>query len=258
MKTTSQSRDGYLRWFSIFFQEVVRPRTSLIFFYGVISGVRDFLSIVAFFIPLKVVMALSNPEIFKSRFFDIGKINIEEFLYYSCICFFSLMFLSLACHIFLKISVYRSAKSMWEKKKDIFSSRTKYRNLFQVMVDTITHLVIIVVGCACVLYLDKYLAIPVLITLFFFIVSSKLLARHTKNELSSAPLKSPALVYKVISETGFALTFLSIIAEYYFNTDMNFLFTLLALLMSRVILRNIQQLFIKHRRLLDDYYRAVC
>ncbi|MFC1546020.1 hypothetical protein ACFL4I_01200, partial [Pseudomonadota bacterium] len=146
MKVVSLFTCGYCRWFFVFYQKVVRPHNGVLYFYGAIGAVRDFSNIVSFFIPLKLVMVLSNPDILKLQFFSLNNINLEEFMYYSAFLFFVLMVISFVCHIFLKYFVHRKAESSWGIKKDEFPDRLKYQNLYQSMVDTITHLFIIVVG----------------------------------------------------------------------------------------------------------------
>jgi hypothetical protein len=113
---------------------------------------------------------------------------------------------------------------------------------------------IISLGLIGVLFLDVYLFLPVFVTLVIFIIVGILLSKYKKNDLLSNPLKNPKFIFKFIRDFGFSLTFLFIIIEYYSNINMNFLFSLMSVLLSRIILINMQQLFIKHRGLFDDYY----
>jgi len=166
------------------------------------------------------------------------------------------MAISFVSHMFLSALVHKNARSLWNDKLDEFPSKTKYKNLYQLMVDTITHLQIIIIGIGCVLFFDKYLSIPLLMVVCLFIIAAIGLSKYTKFELLASPLKEPKLVFKLLSDIGFAIIFVFIIVEYFINSEMNFLYTLLSLILSRIILRNIQQLFIKHRRLFDDYYKS--
>lgn len=245
----------YCRWFTAFFENVVQPHKRKVYFYGMIGAIREFSSTVAFFIPLKMIMVLSNPSILDFQLFSTDKITMQEFIYFSVFWFFTLLTISFLCHMVLPTLVHKNTSFLWPNKKSIFPSRTKYRNLYQLMVDSITHLLIIFFGLFCVLLLDMYLFVPLVVAVIFFIVAAIRLAKHTKNILLATPLKDPKLVFKLISDIGFSITFIFIIVEYFLNDNMNFLFTLLSLIMSRIILRNIQQLFVKHRRLFDEHYQ---
>jgi len=150
--------------------------------------------------------------------------------------------------------MYKKSYTAWLDKNNEFPSRTKYRGLYYVMLDTVTHVLIIFLGLIGVLFLDVYLFLPVFITLVIFIIVGILLSKYKKNDLLSNPLKNPKFIFKIIRDVGFSLTFIFIIIEYYSNINMNFLFSLMSVLLSRIILTNMQQLFNKHRRLFDDYY----
>ena len=244
----------YCTWFTAFFRSVVNPHERSIFFFGILGVIRDFSNIIAFFIPLKVIMVLSSPEILESYILNNVKINIEDFFYYSGIAFFALMAISMACQIVLSLFMYKKSYTAWLDKNNEFPSRTKYRGLYYVMLDTVTHVLIIFLGLIGVLFLDVYLFLPVFITLVIFIIVGILLSKYKKNDLLSNPLKNPKFIFKIIRDVGFSLTFIFIIIEYYSNINMNFLFSLMSVLLSRIILTNMQQLFNKHRRLFDDYY----
>jgi len=244
----------YCTWFIVFFKEIVRSRSQTLFLYGILGVIKDFSNIAAFFIPLKLIMVLSNPDILSSNLFTLGSIDIEKFIVYSGILFFLLVFVSLVCHLVLTMLIHKSAKLLWASNSTEFPSRTKYKNLYQVMVDTITHVLIITVGLVSVLFLDKYLSIPVVTVIVICVAASIWLSGYTKENVLASPLKDSRLVFKLLADLGFSLTFVFIIIEYYFDSNMDFLSTLFAVLMSRIIFRNIQQLFIKHRRLFEDYY----
>jgi len=245
---------SYFTWFMVFVREVVGARSNTLFLYGILGAIRDLSNVVAFFIPLKLIMVLSNPDILSSNLFSLGSIDIEDFIVYLGILFFFLVCVSLTCHFFLAVFIHKSAKLLWASKSTEFPSRTKYRYLYQMLVDTITHVLIIIVGLVSVLFLDKYLSIPVVVVVFSCVAASIWLSSYTKENVLASPLKDPRLVFKLFTDIGFSLTFVFIILEYYFDSNMNFLYTLLAVLMTRIIYRNIQQLFIKHRRLFEDYY----
>lgn len=245
----------YCIWFVVFFQEVVKPSRKTVVFYGLVGAIKDFSNIVAFFIQLKLIMILSNPDILRSDLFALGLFNIEKIIVYLIILFFALMFVSLACHMFLAVSVHSSVKLLWENKVDKFTSKVKYKNLYQLMVETITHILIIIAGLVCVLFLDKYLTIPIIAVIFTCIWASLWLARHPVRNLLTSPFRDSRMVFKLLADIGFSMTFVFILIEYYFVNDMVFLYTLLAVLISRILYRNVQELFIKHNRLYQDYYR---
>lgn len=244
----------YCTWFVAFFRSVVNPYEKSLILLGSLGVVRDFSSVVAFFIPLKVIMVLSSPEILESYISNNGKINIEEFFYYSGIAFFGLMVVSMACQIVLSLLMHKRSYIAWLDRNNEFPSRTKYRNLYYIMLDTVTHVLIIFLGLIGILFLDAYLFPPVFITLVVFLIVSTLLSKYKKNDLLSSPLKNPKFVFRIVRDAGFSLTFLFIVFEYYSNINMNFLFSLMSVLLSRIIFINMQQLFIKHRGLFDEYY----
>jgi hypothetical protein len=245
----------YCTWFVVFCKKVVRSRNRTLFLYGILGAIKDFSNIAAFFIPLKLIMVLSNPDILSSNFFTLGSMDLEKFIVYSAVLFFLLVFVSLMCHLVLAVFMHKSAKLLWAASNSTeFPSRTKYQNLYQVMVDTITHVLIITAGLVSVLFLDKYLFIPIVIIIVSCVVASKWLSGYTKENILASPLKNPRLVFKLLADLGFSLTFVFIIIEYYFDSNINLLYTLLAVLMSRIIFRNILQLFVKHRKLFEDYY----
>jgi len=248
---------SYCFWFFTFYKKIVHPHGWKFFIFGIIGMIKDFSNIIAFFMPLKVIMVLSNPQILKGQLFGASGVSTDDFVYYSVFLFFLLMFLSLLCHMFLAFYVHKTSHTIWVGKKIDFPSKTKYKNLCQTMVDTVTHILIVVFGLASILFLDEYLAVPSFIILFLISIVSIWLSKNTKKELLAAPLKSPKFIFKIMSDIGFSLSFLFIFIEYYHNSNMNFLYTLLAVLITRIVLRNMQQLFVKHRQLFDDYYCTV-
>ncbi|ORU92531.1 MAG: hypothetical protein A6F70_03165 [Cycloclasticus sp. symbiont of Bathymodiolus heckerae] len=245
----------YCSWLVAFCKEVVGVGNSQrLLFYGALGVIKDFANIVAFFIPLKVVMVLSNPDILSLDFFASSSIDIEKFIVYSGALFLLLMLVSFVCHVVLAVLIHHSARQLWKVNKTKFPSIVAYKNLYQQLVDTITHILIIIVGLAVVLLLDKYLSMPIVIVIVNCIAASIWLSRYTKREIRVSPLKKPKLVFKLFSDIGFSLTFICIIIEYYLNKDMNVLFTLLAVLISKIVFSNIQQLFLKQRILFVKHY----
>ena len=243
----------YIFWFICFFKKVVDPRYWLIINFGILGAVRDFSNIVAFFIPLKLLIVLSNPSILTSTF-GFAPVNLDSFIVMSVSLFFFLIVGSTICHIFLLTVVKRNSEMLWGHKNIEFPSSKMYLKFYQLIVETITHLIIIVVGVFCVIFFDKYLSVPLIVIIFSSFLASIWLANDSKRSLPDSPLKSPKVVFQLLAEIGFSLTLVLIVIEYYLNSDMDFLYTLLAVLISRIIFRNIQQLFIKHTRLFKDYY----
>lgn len=244
----------YCAWFVVFFKTIVHSHKGAFFFYATLGVIKEFSGVIAFFIPIKVIMILSNPSILDLYFSIIGKITIRELFYYAGLVFLVLMFVSMICSLLLSVLVHRKSHDLWLTKSDEFSSRTKYKNIYFLMLDSVTHIIIILLGLMCIIFLDAYLFMPILIALISFILISIVLSKYTKNHLLSKPSMDPKFMFKLVSDVGFALVFLFIVIEYYSNTSMNFLFTVLAVFLSRIVLRNMQQLFVKHRRLFDDHY----
>jgi hypothetical protein len=246
---------NYCYWFVDFAKRVLGVGNGkLLLFYGFLGAMKDFAGVAAFFIPLKVVMVLANPDILSSISFTSNPIDIESFILYSGISILFLMLVSLSSHILLTILIHKSVKQSWVNNSVEFPSRAQYQNLYQSIVDNTTQLLIIVVGSIVVLILDKYLFIPIIFVIFTCVAVSSCLSRYSKSDLHSSSLKKTRLIFKLCADLGFLLTFMFIILEYYFNEDLNVLFTLLAVLISRIIFSRIQQLFIKQSTIFENFY----
>jgi len=240
----------YFTWLLTFFKQVVGAGNGQkLLLFGVLGVIKDFANIAAFFIPLKVVMVLSKPDILSSGFFSSMALDIEEFILYSGISFLFLVIVSLVCHVVLTMFVHHGAKQSWINNKVEFPQRGLHQRLYQQMVDTITHSLIIIIGLVAVFLLDKYLFLPIVIVIINCILVSVWVSSYTQEELRASPLKRPKLIFKLLTDIGFSLTFVFIIVEYYHNEDMQVIFTLFAVLISKILFSNIQQLFMKQRLL---------
>lgn len=258
MNRLEKTIPSYFIWFLTFFKEVVgKGNGPKLLLFAVLGVLKDFANIAAFFIPLKVVMVLSKPDILSSGIFASVEIGIEDFILYSGLAFVVLVLVSLVCHVILTMFVHHSARQSWIKNRMIFPNRGLHQRLYQQMVDTITHSLIIIIGLIGVFLLDKYLSLPIVIVIVNCILASVWLSRYTKKELRMSPLKRPKLVFKLLTDFGFSLTFVFIIVEYYNNEDMQVLFTLFAVLLSKILFSNIQQLFVKQRLLFVRNYMKV-
>ena len=235
----------YFTWYFIFSKLVVGDGNGLkVLFFAVLGVIKDFANIAAFFIPLKVVMVLSKPDILSSGIFASISIDIETFILYSGFSFLVLVLISLVCHVILTMFVHHSARQSWIENRVKFPKRGLHQRLYQQTVDTITHCLIIVLGLVGVFFLDRYLSLPIIIVIINCIIASVWLSHYTKKELRVSPLKRPKLIFKLLTDMGFSLTFIFIIVEYYHNDEMQVLFTLLSVLISKILFSNIQQLFV--------------
>ena len=240
----------YIVWFQSFFLDVCCGRPLLMVVYVTLGVLKEISNLLAFFIPLKIVMLISSPLLLATY---LPSFTLHEVINYSFLLFIILIALSTTCLYLLITSVARTSFVLWKTSIIRFPSRTKYRNLYHFVIDILTHITIIVIGAIFIGLLDIFLLIPVLITLAIFILYWTRVSGYSNKYFFSSPIMDPKVFFRLISELGFFLTFVFIIIEYY-NYDINPLYSLLVIITSRVVYRHMNYFFIKNWRIYIDTY----
>lgn len=207
---------------------------------GLVASIVSISSVVSFFIPLKIILLLENPDALNR--FEIDTLYKEYLLYMVAFVFIISVIFSLFGKLYINKKSTTLRAKLWQdyqKRGEKTFKKAQFDRVFKNFVALYSGVVSMGLVFFIVLFLEYFIAI----FLFVFLLISIKLANSLANKKD---IKYEIhTIFQIICDSGFYLTFILILFMWFVDLELELLQILLAFMLSRIFFRSLNQFSIQ-------------